>query len=190
MKPIAALFCRADSVYSTLPHVFAYDLARDARTWPGGSRVVCHPPCRLWGRLRTFVTAPEPGERELGPLAVELVRKHGGVLEHPELSTLWAHCDLPRPGTGQDAFGGFTIRVLQWWWGHRADKPTWLYICGISPDQLPAIPFREGPATHVIQSRKRSGYRPHVTKREREQTPKDFAVWLVELARLCKPNRQ
>lgn len=28
--------------------------------------------------------------------------------------------------------------------------------------------------------------RPHVTKAEREHTPRDLALWLVELARRCR----
>ena len=34
-----------------------------------------------------------------------------------------------------------------------------------------------------MQSRKRTDYRPHITKAEREHTPPEFAAWLVELAR-------
>lgn len=45
------------------------------------------------------------------------------------------------------------------------------------------MPLALGEATHVIQSRKRHDYRPHVTKAEREHTPPDLAAWLVELAR-------
>jgi hypothetical protein len=72
------------------------------------------------------------------------------------------------------------------WWGHKAEKKTWLYICGTEPREVPQMPLRLGEATHVVQSRKRHDYRPHITKAEREHTPPELARWLVELAHRCK----
>ena len=37
---VAVLFARADSIYKTLPACDVYDIARDARWWPGGGPVV------------------------------------------------------------------------------------------------------------------------------------------------------
>jgi hypothetical protein len=42
-----------------------------------------------------------------------------------------------------------------------------------------------GEAAYVVQSRKRTDYRPYITKAEREHTPPELAEWLVELARRC-----
>ena len=75
--------------------------------------------------------------------------------------------------------------VHQHWWGHRAEKATWLYIVGCDPSCIPSIPYRMDEPTHVVQSRKRENYRPHITKAEREHTPPDLAVWLVEVAKRC-----
>lgn len=197
-RPVAALFVRADSIYKTMPGVDAWDIDRDARNWPGGCPVVAHPPCRGWGRLSYFAK-PAPGELDLGPWAVEQVRRWGGVLEHPKDSKLWAAAGLPLPGQ-VDARGGWTLPISQHWWGHRAEKMTWLYILGLLPRDLPEIPMRMGDATHVIaQSRNRrkdgsrprkstgdprfTGWRPEVSKAEREHTPPPLAEWLVELAR-------
>ena len=189
---IAVLFARADSVYKTLPECEVYDMARDARTYDGPWPVVAHPPCRAWGRLRT-VANPRPDERNLARLAVALVREFGGVLEHPAGSTLWPAQTLPRPGA-RDAWGGWTMGVQQWQFGHRAEKPTWLYIVGCEPRDVPDWPsLKLGEATHVIaQDRRRPdgtrdvhGRRPEVTKPEREHTPPELASWLVELARRC-----
>ncbi len=47
------------------------------------------------------------------------------------------------------------------------------------------MPYRMDEPTHVVQSRKRHDYRPHITKAEREHTP-PLAEWLVELARRCE----
>lgn len=184
---IAVLFARADSAYKDLPDVEVYDMERDARTYDGPWPVVAHPPCRAWGRLRTFAN-PRPDERNLARLAVALVREFGGVLEHPAGSTLWAAQRLPTPGN-RDDYGGWTLAAPQMWWGHKAEKPTWFYVVGCRPQDVPTVPYVMGEAAYVVQSRKRSGYRPHITKAEREHTPPRLAEWLVELAAKCKtPN--
>ena len=192
---MAALFVRADSIYKTLPGVDAYDIERDARTYDGPWPVVAHPPCRAWGRLRTFAN-PRPDERNLARLAVALVREFGGVLEHPEGSTLWGAQMLPEPGARPDQFGGWTLGVSQHWWGHRAEKLTRLYVVGCLPNDVPDMPMRLGEASHVIAQQRTlpdgsrlvkgmPGWRPEVSKAEREHTPPELARWLVELARRC-----
>lgn len=184
---VAVLFARADSHYKTLAGVDVWDAERDARRWPGGCPVVAHPPCRAWGRLRTFAR-PRPDEMNLARLAVALVREFGGVLEHPAGSTLWKAQMLPEPGQ-RDQYGGWTLAAPQKWWGHKAEKATWFYIVGCEPTNIPALPYVMGEAAYVVQSRKRNDYRPHITKTEREHTPPLLAAWLVELAAKCKtPN--
>lgn len=180
---VAVLFARADSVYKTLPDCDVYDIDRDARTYDGPWPVVAHPPCRAWGRLRTFAN-PRPDERNLARLAVALVREFGGVIEHPAGSTLWDHQRLPKPGD-RDPFGGWTLAAPQFWWGHRAEKATWFYIVGCPPADIPSLPLALGDAPCVVQSRKRVDHRPHISKAEREHTPPELAAWLVELARRC-----
>lgn len=182
MRTVAVLFARADSVYKTLAGCDVWDIERDARNWPGGTPVVAHPPCRSWGRLRQFAK-PRPDEKALGPWAVEQVRRFGGVLEHPAESTLFAHCGMPRPGQFPDDFGGWTMEVQQFHWGHRAEKATWLYVVGADPDEIPAVPHREGRPTHCVRPTKSYPRLPSITKAEREHTPPALAQWLVELAR-------
>lgn len=197
---VAVLFARADSVYKTLPGCDVWDATRDARRWPGGVPVVAHPPCRAWGALRALAK-PRPDEKDLAIFAVRQVREWGGVLEHPASSTLWAAAGLPLPGgraPARDEFGGWTLPIFQQWWGHKCEKATWLYIVGCEPDDLPVVPMVLGEASHVITSsgrrrdgsRRRKGdlgWRPEVTKAEREHTPAALAVWLVDLARKCVP---
>ncbi len=182
---VAVLFARADSVYKTLVGADVYDIERNAKTWTGGCAVVAHPPCRAWGRLRYFAK-PRKGERGLAIWAVRQVRTWGGVLEHPAGSRLWLKAGLPLPGS-RDRFGGWTLPVHQHWWGHRAEKATWLYIVGCEPVDLPAMPLVLGEPTHVVQSSK-SG-RPHITKAEREHTPPQLAEWLCDLAARCEVRR-
>jgi len=194
-RTVAALFCREDSIYKTIDGVDVWDIGRDARKFPGGVQVVAHPPCRGWGRLSHFART-EPGELGLGQFAVNQVRRFGGVLEHPKDSKLWNAAGLPRP-CGMDAWGGWTLPISQHWWGHRAEKMTWLYIVGCGKKDIPNIPLSLSEATHVIGSsrvRRKDGsrlrkgmavWRPEVTKAEREHTPPALAEWLVELARRC-----
>lgn len=133
IKP-AVLFARTDSIYKTLD-CEVWDAQRDALNWKGGAPLVAHPPCRSWGRLRKFAK-PLPGEKDLARWAVSQVRTFCGVLEHPAWSTLWLDQGLPSPGDGVDSYGGWTLPVSQKWWGHKAEKLTWLYIVGCSPAQF------------------------------------------------------
>lgn len=180
----AVLFARSDSIYKTMD-CDVWDKERDALTWPGGAPVVAHPPCRLWGRLRHFSTAPIE-EKSYGPWAVDQIREWGGVLEHPANSTLWPFCGLPHPSEYDEH--GFTISLPQWWFGHKAEKWTWLYICGMKLKDLPQMPLKIGEASHVIATslrRKKVPCRPKVTRKDREATPPAFAAWLLEVASIC-----
>lgn len=178
---VAALFVRADSVYKTIARVDAWDMVRDARNYSGPLPVVAHPPCRAWEQLR-HMARPRPDEKELALFAVDAVRAFGGVLEHPKQSTLWPVAGLPEPGRF-DRFGGWTLPVNQNWFGHRAEKATRLYVVGCSPKNIPVMPLVLGEASHVVGSS--SSGKPEITKAEREHTPREMAVWLVELAARC-----
>lgn len=182
------LFARSDSNYKSLAGCDVWDAGRNALNWPGGCPIVAHPPCRAWGRLRTFAK-PVPGEKDLARWAVCQVRRWGGVLEHPASSSLWRDQDLPMPAPGVfDDFGGWTLPVDQFWWGHKARKRTWLYIVGCRPVDLPVMPYRLGEASHVVASSIRkgsAGFRTELTPSEREHTPPELCRWLVHLARRC-----
>lgn len=181
---VAVLFARSDSIYKRLPGCDVWDVERDARLYSGSLPVIAHPPCRAWANLR-HMAKPCSGEKELALFAVDQVRRCGGVLEHPALSTLWEVAGLPAPGC-RDEFGGFTFTVFQFDFGHRAEKPTRLYFCGVDSLALPKMPFRLGEAPCIIGTSgrrldgTRSTRRPEVTKAEREATPVDFAVWLIQ----------
>lgn len=191
---VAVLFARADSIYKAMPECDVWDAERDARRWPGGAPVVAHPPCRAWGQLRALAK-PRHDEKDLARWAVRQVREFGGVLEHPKGSTLWADQGLPKPGQ-VDEFGGWTLPIVQCWWGHRAEKATFLYIVGCAPADVPAVPLILGGASHVVTSSGRradgsrrrrgdAGWRPECSKAEREHTPPQLARWLVDLAARC-----
>lgn len=186
MNQIAVLFARRDSIYKTYEQCDVYDIDRDAKTFKSSFPVIAHPPCRAWGRLRSF-SKHRDGEKELALWAVDIVRKNGGVLEHPESSSLWNAKSLPL-GAETDDFGGWTLSVDQHWFGHLARKKTWIYICGISRKQLPDYSIRFEPITHVLcGSKYRGAYsRPEVSKDLREHTPVDFAKFLIDIAKNYK----
>ncbi len=170
---------------------------RDARLYTGIGPVVAHPPCGPWGRLRHMYTG---NEHELAPLAVGVVQRLGGVLEHPANSRLWERSGLPYPddGLGPDEFGGFTLQVDQCDWGHVARKKTWLYIVNKSGRDMFALTQaeawlreRSGNPTHYVSgfTGARSGSAPEGIKicsaEQRRRTPKRFARWLVSIAERC-----
>jgi len=132
--------------------------------------VIAHPPCRGWGRYH-YLAKIAPGELDLGLFAADVVRSVGGVLEHPQYSKLWGAAGLPAPGE-VDAFGGFTLPILQSWFGHAAPKPTWLYICGVEladlPYFLPCLDVAVGRIEKMSQA-------------QRESTPLDLAKWLLRV---------
>lgn len=186
---VAALYVRADGPYAGMRGVDAWTAERDARTYTGPGPVVAHPPCGAWGR---YAHIYKRSDGDCGPRAVEQVRAYRGVLEHPADSKLWPTCVLPAPGDAPDEWGGWSIRVEQGWWGHRAPKPTWLYLVGVPADAVragapdwwhtpPAVANRDG----------RRIYCEALSQRQRELTPPAFAAWLVSLARCAAaPVRQ
>jgi hypothetical protein len=181
VKQVTVLYTQPRSVYLSLPDVDCWDAARDARRWPGHTPVVAHPPCRLWGGLRHQSTAPRE-ERLLAWHAVQMVERYGGVLEHPALSTLWRNQGLPWPQQGTRL--SYTIPIQQLWFGHKARKPTWLWIRGVPLELLPDVPFRWGEGTHVVTWSNGCRRRPKLSARGRQETPRELAEWLVAVARL------
>ena len=172
MRAVAVLFAMRGSVYHHIPGCDVYDIERDARTWRGGCPVIAHPPCRSWGRLRTFAQ-PRADERELAVWSVEQVRRWGGVLEHPSASKLWDEVALPPPGSYRDKFGGWTLPISQRWWGHPCEKRTLLYIVGIRPRDMPPYPLDLAAPLRTVQS---------LHSDDSERTPPELACWLVDLA--------
>ena len=119
----AALFVRDDSEYKNRPAFDAYDINRDAKTFKGGTPCVCHPPCRTWGVLAHMAFNARQGEKQLALWSVEQIRKNGGILEHPSTSGVFKK-HVPDIGMFCDDWGGYTILIDQWDFGHVAHKKT------------------------------------------------------------------
>ncbi len=185
------LFVAPSSVYRTLDGVDCWGADRDALQWPGGTPVVAHPPCRLWSRMRGLA-GEHPGEKELAPWALGQVRRWGGVLEHPAGSSLFRTHGLS-PGRS-DGYDGWVLPLDQCWFGHRARKRTWLYVVGVAPRCIPAIPLSLAEPSHTATWGGRPltpgapPKRPGLGPRERSATPAAFALWLVALARATRTS--
>ena len=172
------LFVHENSNYKKLPAFFdCYDAERNALTYLGTSPVICHPPCRLFSRLRKFSTA-EQDEKKLAYWAVDLVRANGGVLEHPVGSTLWKEKDLPPPGY-YDEYGGFTLCISQKWFGYYTDKKTLLYIVGIKHKDLPGYPLTLDAPVRKFEN---------LSPKQRSETTLDLALYLGMIANQIKNN--
>lgn len=177
---ISVLCVRRDSIYYDFP-VDCWDIERDAFGFNGPGPVIAHPPCRLWGRMSQRVKADEfttCREIMLGIRCALAVRKFGGCLEHPAGSALWRACNLPAPGESRGL--EFTVKVPQWWFGHRAYKETWVYVSGLRRSDLPSPPFKlfSGVADREVEQMGRA---------ERERTPAEFAIWLLQICRGIAP---
>lgn len=103
VKNISALYVRKDSIYKSLG-LDCYDIHRDARTFTSQNVIIAHPPCRAWGQL-SHLAKPRKDEKDLAIHALHLIRKNGGILEHPRASKLWKEYKLPM-GNQIDTFGG------------------------------------------------------------------------------------
>lgn len=175
LKSFAVLYARKNSIYHSLLGADVFDLKRDARTFAYDLPVIAHPPCRLFCKLKHFSKAPII-EKALAYHAVQAVKLCGGVLEHPAFSTLWIEMNLPLPGViAHD--GGFTLPILQSWFGHKCAKATWLYINGIKPNDLPLLPYKLGVPKERIGD---SG-----SMLTREGTPIQLAHYLRTVALSC-----
>jgi len=200
LRTVAALYIDPEKgPYPGLPGVEPWGLPdRDAMLYEGPHPVVAHPPCACWGAFRwrceQMIAAGDlekAREKKTAPRALEQVRRWGGVLEHPAKSHLWTAYNMPRPGQGRDAWGGWSLEVDQVRWGHAAQKTTWLYVCGVEPWDMPGVPPPREP-THVIARAKnlchmteeeREEALPDLPKSRRHLSPELFAMWLVEVAR-------
>lgn len=177
--PVAALYVDPKGLYGDMCEE-VFDIERDAKTYESSSAkglpIVAHPPCGPWGKLKGFCREQDPST---GPHAVDLVRRYGGVLEHPVGSTLFDHCGIPvgewdNPDRPLDAFGGYTLRIRQFDFGHRGAKDTVFYIVGCA--DLPVLLDREDDVQIKVQN---------MSRLERRLTPDLMARWLCRVAASC-----
>lgn len=165
----------------------------DARLYTGPAPVVAHPPCQLWTNMAAVnwkrygrqLPAWYPGGTDEGCFAsaLESVRTHGGVLEHPASTHAWNAHALPRPGHrwiqgGGSSAGLWACEVWQSAYGHAARKRTWLLYCGKRPPF--ELRWDRNPGTHQVGWFDRA--KPTLSKRAASATPVEFALELIRLA--------
>ncbi len=201
MTAVAALYVETNGCYFGLPDVDPWDQARDARSYAGPHPVVAHPPCQRWGRYwggapKTWPRLKKGDDGGCFSAALASVRAFGGVLEHPEASSAWAHHGLnapPRSGGWVSAgfCGGWTCCVEQGAYGHQARKATWLYAFGV---ELPSLAWGSAPGDflrlddgfHSAAERARAvktGACQRLSKKQRAATPPEFRDLLLSIAR-------
>lgn len=164
---ITALYCMRASIYRRFG-VRCWTRFMDARKYPGPGPIIAHPPCGHWGRYKH--TCKLPG-KDCGPIAVEQVRRYGGVLEHPASSDLFQYCNCPDTPGQLDLYGGQIITINQSDYGHLAEKRTTLYIVGIDgPPKL--LPPQPPGTTRLLES---------LTYGQRNRTPLRMALLMLTL---------
>lgn len=200
-RVVAALYVDARGPYPMMAAVDCWDERRDARLYAGPHPVVAHPPCGSYGSLAHLRS--DHSDKDCCPIAVEQVKRWGGVVEQPARSRLWDLCGLPSPGT-RDRLG-FAVEVCQVAWGHVARKRTWLYFVDVDSDNVLATIRHGGSPTHWV-----SGFRSSTaaapkrykangcavppgikvcSAQQRLRTPPAFAEWLVMIARTASRFR-
>lgn len=186
------------------PKRFAHtwDERRDARTYKGKLSVIAHPPCSRWCQLAGLVQA-RWGHRvgddgHCFAAALAIVKRVGGVIEHPAYSKAWDYFGIPRPARGEGWLQvgprSWTCYVEQHAYGHPARKATYLFYVGERPHELRWQMF-EGKAPALMSwSSNRLGpgreTRPRIAKRHASATPPAFAAELLKLARRSKKKKE
>lgn len=191
---IAALYVETDGAYFGLDGVEPWDKVRDARIYAGPHPVVAHPPCQRWGSMAFVNHARYGGEHNMPrndggcfAAALHAVRLWGGVLEHPAKSRAWDWFGITKPtGLGWSkcaSTGGWVCEVWQSAYGHRANKATWLLVCGPRP---PELDWSRPVGTHQVgfhDQRGKERNKPTLPSSEANATPPAFRDLLISIAR-------
>ena len=145
------------SNYYLIDGLDLWDKERDAYNYKGTGRVICHPPCQQWSKLKAF-SKDDIKERELAYWCYELVNKYGGIMEHPKGSSFFKT-------VGADTR---SLRVVwQSWWGFRAKKETYLYCRDVD---LLSYPLSFDAIKMKVEN---------MNKKERSKMPLEFCKYLV-----------
>lgn len=151
-----SIFCTAPgSHYEKFPELDLWPIERDAYNFTGNNRVIAHPPCAQWSRMRSFAKVNQY-EKDLAFFCLEKVQKNGGILEHPAGSSFFKAAGI-KP----------TCSVNQHWFGYPAQKRTYLYFVDCLPLPVP-LNFSH-PTMTVMQ----------MDKDKRSLMTFDFCVWLI-----------
>ncbi len=124
---ISILCVCKNSNYYKLPGLDLYDTYRNAYTFAGLNKLIAHPPCAQWSKLRSFAKENKE-EKDLAMFCLHKVKQNGGILEHPAGSQFWKVANVSRSNI---------ISINQHWFGFPAQKRTWLYFHDVKPLAYP-----------------------------------------------------
>lgn len=79
---ISILCVAARSNYFSIPDLDLWPEKRDAYLFTSSDKVIAHPPCAQWSRLRRF-SKEDARSKELAVFCFDKVNSNGGVFEHP-----------------------------------------------------------------------------------------------------------
>lgn len=123
MEKIVILCAAQQSVYNYMPDVEVFNQVKDAYSFSGENRIIAHPPCQQWSRLKNFARV-NMKEKDLAFFCYEKVIENGGVFEHPAGSSFFKYIGV-KP----------TLSVNQSWYGFPGQKRTYLLFSKCSPVQ-------------------------------------------------------
>lgn len=155
---VTVLFTNRKSVYKQL-QCDCYDIDRNVKSFNWDRKVIAHPPCRQFSRLKGL-SKKDDEEYELVLKTLNHVNRYGGIIEHPLRSDLFKRNEVD-----QDKI----IYIDQHWFGFKAHKPTLLYIVGAKVDY---IPFNMDAVEKSVQN---------MWSNERSITTEKLAKWLIEI---------
>lgn len=194
---IAALFVEDGGAYFGVNGIDPWPAALDARNYPGPYPVIAHPPCEKWGAMAKVNFVRWGGEHNQPgndggcfSFALDAVRRHGGVLEHPAKTRAWAEFGIPKPSSigWQRVFDGWVCEVWQSAYGHLANKATWLFYVGSLPNQLrwerPIGTYQIG----FTDQRGKARNKPTLSRKMSRVTPTAFRDELIQLVKNININ--
>ena len=186
MIEVAALFVQRGGAYWNLPWIDPWDEIADARHYAGPYPVVAHPPCQRWSKMAPLVQSLYgykcKDDGGCFQFTLDALNRWGGVLEHPASSTAWKEFGIARPikGCWMATLNGWTCEVWQSAYGHKAEKPTWLYYVG---ETAPYSLRWERPVSNVRVCQARNWRKlPTLSRREADASPLSFRNELVKIA--------
>jgi hypothetical protein len=201
MTKINALFVETDGVYFNQENIIPWDIEKNAFDCKNNLKAICHPPCKRWGRYwsggpSVKVKKLMGDDNQSFAFCLWYVRTFGGIIEHPQGSHAWNYYGLKKPKHGQgwieaDSYGGYTCSVYQGNYGHKAPKPTWLYINKVNKKELDwsrpenKLKVEESPHSkeEAMAIRNDPNYKPkkRISEKERMDTPIEFRDLLVSM---------
>lgn len=155
---ISVLCVQPGSNYYQVPELDLWDIKRDAYNFKGTNKVIAHPPCAQWSKLKSLANENKK-EKDLAYFCYEKIKENGGIFEHPVGSEFFKKIDLSR---------GKLYKVFQSDFGFIARKPTLLWFVDCKP--LPYPIFKDLKALKPVANLPAS---------QRAKMPLNFIYWII-----------